>query len=505
MIALAEVSEMLKSRGRFYLLEPSAGKGDILKYVAKKFAKEIQYYFMEIDQERAEICQKATAYEFTTQFTHSKQQEKFRFLGYDFLQYSGTHQFDLILMNPPFNDGAEHLLKAVEISNKTRIVCLLNAETIRNPYSEERRRLASIIEKYNGQIVYLDRAFSDAERRTDVDVAMVRLDVDKAPMLRIDYGDAYNGPEKTDIDIPNMSEVERTDYIQALCRSYQMAFQSTRALFDAFQDIVLYTSPFIGRLSINSLLEHLFRSNSFTEFNNGYADQLQAHAWEQIFSKTKLKDYATHEVKQNFAQWVKDQGRLDLNAENINTLFAAIFGSLGEIKKRSITEGLQVLLRANDANFEGNGWGRQWKTNSRYMVTKKSIIPQAFRDYGGRVYVGDRYSSRGNCMYDLDRALCFLTGKVYSEIRGFEYLFEAAPTLQDDGRVRLQPDQIEARRSGEFISEFFVGKCYTKAGTVHLTFVDEKVMEACNKFLADGSLPGPEYFAGKNRRDKKDL
>ena len=39
-------------------------------------------------------------------------------------------------MNPPFSEGDKHLLKAINImKNGGQIVCILNAETIKNPYS----------------------------------------------------------------------------------------------------------------------------------------------------------------------------------------------------------------------------------------------------------------------------------------------------------------------------------------------------------------------------------
>jgi Domain of unknown function (DUF4942) len=486
MLALGEVDELIKaSKAPVYLLEPSAGTGEILVKVNGKYFDKVKYHFCEIDQQRSDLCAK------------KNYNGKFRFLGYDFLEYSGTYQFDMILMNPPFADGASHLLKAIEISSKTRIVCLLNAETIRNPFTPERKHLGEILHKHGAQIVYLDGAFSDAERKTDVDVAMVRLDIDKGavPVTRFDSM-AQNGADDITAEIPEMSELEKADYIDALCRSYQKAFDCTRMLWEAYQQMKLFAGPFTNHSDLSKMMEHLFRSTSYAEFNNGYAEQLQMSAWNTVFAKTRLNDYATKSVKDDFAKWAKDQGRVDLNRENVLMLFNSVFGSLGEIKKRSIREGLDVLMRANPDNFDGkNRW--EYKTNSQYMVTKKSILNQCYIDYSGHFGVGRQHHSN-NSMYDLDRALCFLTGKTYSDVKGFEYLFGAYWSPD------LSADQIEARKTGKFETEFFTGICYLK-GSVHLTFKDVKLMEACNRFLADGSLPAPEYFAGKNRRDKQNI
>lgn len=59
-------------------------------------------------------------------------------------------------MNPPFNKGDQHLLKAMELMKGTggQIICILNAETIKNPYSLYRQDLKNKLEKYEAEIEY---------------------------------------------------------------------------------------------------------------------------------------------------------------------------------------------------------------------------------------------------------------------------------------------------------------------------------------------------------------
>mgnify|MGYP003290709934 CR=1 FL=1 len=60
-------------------------------------------------------------------------------------------------MNPPFSNGDKHLLKALQIQqNGGKVVCLLNAETIRNPYTETRKTLVDLLEKYEAEIEYIE-------------------------------------------------------------------------------------------------------------------------------------------------------------------------------------------------------------------------------------------------------------------------------------------------------------------------------------------------------------
>jgi hypothetical protein len=57
-------------------------------------------------------------------------------------------------MNPPFSNADDHFLKAWEIAENTDIVCLMNAETIRNPYSQKRQLVNRIIEDNGGSVEY---------------------------------------------------------------------------------------------------------------------------------------------------------------------------------------------------------------------------------------------------------------------------------------------------------------------------------------------------------------
>jgi tRNA1(Val) A37 N6-methylase TrmN6 len=77
----------------------------------------------------------------------------------DFLTYQTCKHYDLILMNPPFSNGDLHLIKAIEMQKRAggAIICLLNAETIRNPYSSTRSVLVDYLRQYDAKVEYIER------------------------------------------------------------------------------------------------------------------------------------------------------------------------------------------------------------------------------------------------------------------------------------------------------------------------------------------------------------
>jgi len=192
------------------ILEPSAGKGDLLKAATKAFYANTGYRSrfeadcIEIDPYLRQIL----LYNFSRDSvedlrkrhkeldwlgrnrTRSESEERkqldrkinavdvveMRVVHDDFLALRSGKQYDLILMNPPFANGDLHLLKALELQkNGGQVICLLNAETLRNPYTKTRQLLQRQLREYGAKITFVNDAFKNAERVANVDVVIVKV------------------------------------------------------------------------------------------------------------------------------------------------------------------------------------------------------------------------------------------------------------------------------------------------------------------------------------------
>lgn len=112
------------------VLEPSAGMGDIADYIreaSRDYNRELEIDCIEIDPEFQQVLKG----------------KEYPVVYNDFLTFRTFKMYDLIVMNPPFSEGDKHLLKALDImsDNGGDIVCILNAETLRNPYTNIRKTL----------------------------------------------------------------------------------------------------------------------------------------------------------------------------------------------------------------------------------------------------------------------------------------------------------------------------------------------------------------------------
>ncbi len=123
------------------VLEPSAGKGDIIA--------RFQQYKGEYDK-----TFDIDAIELSPELRHILKGRKIRVVHDDFLTYETFKRYDLVIMNPPFSNGDKHLLKALRlVRGGGRLVCILNAETMRNPYTNARKELAKRLEELHAVII----------------------------------------------------------------------------------------------------------------------------------------------------------------------------------------------------------------------------------------------------------------------------------------------------------------------------------------------------------------
>ncbi len=200
------------------ILEPSAGRGDIIEYIQENKFEILKYYksenIKEIDCiEKNENLQKiltgknfrVIADDFLIFDTYKSYDliimksenikeidcieknenlqkiltgKNFRVIADDFLIFDTYKSYDLIIMNPPFDNGDKHLLKAISLFEKSgggQIICLLNAETLKNPYSVYRKDLQNKLESLGAEIEFLKDEFKEADRKTNVEVALVNI------------------------------------------------------------------------------------------------------------------------------------------------------------------------------------------------------------------------------------------------------------------------------------------------------------------------------------------
>lgn len=136
------------------ILEPSVGKGDVVDYLVeleKEGISKVGEFGGRSRTFHENLKFDIDVIELDKNLQHILKGKEYKLVHDDFLSFSTYKRYDLIIMNPPFNKGVQHLMHAINIMERYggNIICILNAETIDNPYFMERQELRAVLEKYH--------------------------------------------------------------------------------------------------------------------------------------------------------------------------------------------------------------------------------------------------------------------------------------------------------------------------------------------------------------------
>lgn len=465
------------------ILEPSAGKGDLAMAIAKRVTRE-RYYPNE--KERVKACD-IDCIEIDPVLRHTLEGQGFRVVHDDFLHFETQKRYSLIVMNPPFDHGERHLLKALKLmEHGGGVRCILNAETIRNPYSENRRQLIKKLNEYGVKIEYVSKAFSKAERRTDVDVAIVSVDIPAEELDSTIMDEMRKAPTYKAQEVPEeYSEIVRYNAIDEWVNRYNFEAACGIKLIEEYVAMRRCMPEENSRVSGDSLLElklHRYAEGDKTATVNNYLREVRGKYWRAIFQQPTFTNKLTYNLQQELFGYVRELMDYDFSAYNILTLLI----KMNEKVVGGIEETILKLFdnwtakyhwsetTSNRHYFDG------WKTNDCFRVGKKVIAPF----YGSYDDWSDRFRAYNvqQKFADVEKVFDFLDGG----------------RTEWSGTVDAILEEAEKTQNTKNIDTKYFTVTFFKKGTAHFVFKDMELLEKFNLFasMKKGWLP-PNY--GKKR------
>jgi len=367
------------------ILEPSAGKGDIVDYLNDNGAAEVL-----ICEKNADLAQIVKT--------------KGKFLKDDFLtlESSDISHIDFIVMNPPFTADERHILHAFNIAPAgCKIISLANANTIKNAYSSSRKELKSLIELY-GNWADLGDCFTEAERRTGAEIALIKL---------TKPGGSYN----QEFDGFFMEEEEEAQ------ENGLITYNVIRDLVNRYvESIKIFDEQLAAAGRMNQLTKGYFSVNIGLNISNNdhptnraeFKKSMQKSGWSFIFSKLNLQKHTTKGLRDDINKFVEEQTSVPFTMRNIYKMIEIIIGTTGQRMDKAILEVFDKITQhyhENRFNVEG------WKTNSHFLLNKRFIVPNVVEvGYRGEIHRCSWSSGNYEKIEDLVKAICYMTGENYS-------------------------------------------------------------------------------------------
>lgn len=427
------------------VLEPSAGKGDIVDYLLSRRAKEV--VACEKNQELRKIV--------------NSKCEVYKSDFFELTEEEISH-IDMIVMNPPFSNADKHIEHAYNIAPEgCEIIALCNWQTIEK-YSRH-SRFKSLIDNY-GTSENLGDCFKQAERKTGVEIGLVKLFKPNTGE-RNDFDGFFMDDDEILESFGDEPALMPYNEVRALVNRYVGAVKVFNEMYEVKERLSYSLKP----LGVSDITFEVGYNNSIKS-KEQFAKDLQIRSWSYIFGKMNMGKYVTRGVMKDINTFVKTQSKYPFTEKNVYKMFEIIVGTRQNSYNRALEEAIDNFTKHTHQNRFGV---EGWKTNSGHMLNRKFIIDWMVEyNSWNKDKVTLRYNSNLEQLEDLVKVICNITGNNYDNIEKLRGLFNKNSGLY----------------TGVWYEWGFFDIKVFKKGTMHLKFKNENDWYKLNK--AYGELKG---------------
>lgn len=453
------------------VLEPSAGTGDLATghpNHADHWRREIPIDVCELDMGKHPILRG----------------KRLNVVGSDFLKMTSGALYSHIVLNPPFAEGARHVLKAWDILWDGEIVAILNAETIRNPFSRERQFLVDLIEKH-GEVEFIEGAFivPEAERKTSVDVALVWLKK-SADVANDIVGDLLSNLKKDETEESVIGGYQAphelalpNSFVENSVRAFNAALKAMRDAVFAQAKANYYASILGDTMAVRNGDGATERADTSVEFvQNTVAKQyleLKDRAWASVLRSTNVTSRLSSAAQRRVESEFEEIKKFEFTIENIYGFLCGIVESQGDIQISMVCDVFDLITKYHTDNtvfyksYRGNGWksNDKHRTCGMRIKTTRFILP----GHGTDGWRSSLSWESTRLLDDFDKVFALVDGGKHAPAVSLNYVFN---------------HHFNDLRSGKRVSSsYFDVRYYPGAGTIHFFPKDKKLIDRFNRLV----------------------
>lgn len=463
------------------ILEPSAGQGHIVDYINERYELSQPYYRK---GEKLDI----DCIEINENLRHILKGKGYRVVHDDFLTFETFKRYDAILMNPPFDEGDKHLLKALDLMKNGGIIrCILNAETIRNPFSNTRKDLVRRLDELDADIKFIKDAFLDAERKTAVEIALIKVAIPEAPKSSF----ILHNLKKEEIYTVNREDsgtIVEADFLKRIVAQYNFEVQAGLKLLEEYFAMKPYVmksfkkepSPY-ERPAISVIVGDEGSRNCLNDWEkpNEYIKLIRYKYWNALFQSDMFANIFTTKLRQEYYERIQDLKNYDFSFYNIYTLKAELVKSMSKSIEETILALFDKFSHKHhwyDETSKNIHYYNGWKTNSAWKINKRVVVPHmnAFDSWSGEFRP---YYEVCDKLKDIEKVFDYLDGGRSDHVD----LDAALKRAEETGQTK----KIQLK---------YFNVTFYKKGTCHIEFTNLDLLKKFNLFGSQkkGWLP-PSY------------
>lgn len=466
---------MFSDREFTRVLDPSAGEGALAQAAPRDYYDRApKVDVIEIDASKHPILR----------------EHGLRVVGLDFLGFEGGHCYTHVVMNPPFAAGAKHVLKAWDMLWEGEIVAILNAQTLRNPFSAERKRLLQLVEDH-GSVEYIADAFKGEEvvREADVEIALVHL-VKPAECtedwigpviesMRVDRNkeEAFELPRE--LALPNSFVTNQVRAFRAAVKAMREAVRM-RAVADHYAVRIGRTMDDLANNRSDGDVREVVSIRKALE--EGY-DNLKDRAWASVLRSTETLSKLSSKVQKQAESQFSIIQALEFSEENVYSFLLGLVQSQPEMQLDMMCEVFDLITRYWSDNTV---FYRGWKSNDKHRTMGRRIKMTRFIIPYMRGWSHSLDWDSLRVLADLDKVFALLDGRSQPEV-SLVSLFES----KGPGN-RNTFDQL--RRGERLDGSYLSVRWYKGVATCHLYPRNKELVDRLNRIVGRrrGWLPPPD-------------
>lgn len=406
-------------------------------------------------------------------------------VGLDFFNFSGGEIYSHVVLNPPFAQGARAVLKAWDMLWEGEVVAIINAETLRNPFSNERKQLQKLVVEH-GSVEYIAQAFNgpDAERKADVDIAVVHL-VKPASCARDWIGDLLRQmtSDETQVSSPQLPTelMLPQGFIETQCAVFRAAVRAMREAV-RIEAVANHCAARIGKSHAELASDALSAKtiNLRSAFEVRY-DDLKDRAWMSVLRSTETMIKLSSKVQRQAESQFEVIKKLDFNEANIYSFLIGLIESQPEMRLEMACEIFDRISRHHSKNVV---FYRGWKSNDRHRTCGMRLRDTRFVIPSCKSYGSFADWETQQMVSDFDKVFAMLDGKQKPE-----------QSLRD-----VFAKQFKELCAGQRISSsYFDVRYYKGIGTIHLFPRSKALIDTLNRLVGHHRqwLPPPDEVAPK--------
>lgn len=471
-----------------YVLEPSAGKGDIIEEIKSEYESKFKYNYnavknLEID-----------AIEIDENLRLLLKGKEYKVIFNDFLKFNTYKKYDLIIMNPPFSNGEQHLLKAIEMQKDGgAIICLLNAETIRNPYSNTRKDLQRKLTELNASIEFLENAFVYSENETNVEIALIKIYIEPKKYESIILEQLKQEEKNEEYESPEYNQLIDGDFVKQIVDQYNLELEAGIKLINESKAI----KPFI----LKSIADDYYREEPMlkvvlNDYNNNdevdvneFVKAIRKKYWKALFSNKKFMGKLTNNLQTKYYDEVGKLVAYDFSLYNICTIKCEMQNEMVKGVEDTILDLFEELSNKYhwyNETSKNIHYYNGWKTNKSWIINKKVIIPlDAFNSWDGR-FECNKYSTVEK-LSDIEKVFNYLDANITSEV-SLEKTLDNAMKMGQTKKIPLK----------------FFDVTFYKKGTCHIEFTNLDLLKKFNIYGSQKKNWLPPTYGKVNYNDMTD-